>query len=125
MRNSAQKARLYHADAPASSAPSTFIAAEQRLRFGHAFHGTSKASEGFTQDDLRRYAPEFGTAFPLHYLAVANEHFASHSAGHGPLPIDPEVMAFAAPCCATASIGCCPATRGKLGTCCSNPPSAH
>ncbi len=97
MRNSAQKARLYHADAPASSAPSTFIAAEQRLRFGHAFHGTSKASEGFTQDDLRRYAPEFGTAFPLHYLAVANEHFASHSAGHGPLPIDPEVMAFAAP----------------------------
>jgi siderophore synthetase component len=96
MRNGVEKARLYHDKAP-PPAPSTFIAAEQRLRFGHVFHGTSKASEGFSHDDLHRYAPELGAAFPLHYLAVANEYFEAHTTDGHPLPIDPEVIAFAAP----------------------------
>ncbi len=97
MQNGVQKARLYHGNAPRLPAPSTFIAAEQRLRFGHVFHGTSKAAEGFAHDDLKRYAPELGASFALHYLAVSNEYFEAHHIDGEPLPIDPEVMALAAP----------------------------
>jgi siderophore synthetase component len=51
-------------------APNPFLAAEHSLRFGHPFHPAPKASVGFTSADLDRYAPEVGSSFPLHWLAV-------------------------------------------------------
>lgn len=53
--------------------PSAFLAAEQRILFGHPFHPTPKSSEGFTPSDLEQYAPELGATFPLHYLAASPE----------------------------------------------------
>ena len=51
-------------------APNPFLAAEQSVRFGHPFHPAAKASIGFTDRDLDEYAPELGSSFPLHWLAV-------------------------------------------------------
>ncbi|WP_432262738.1 IucA/IucC family protein [Cupriavidus sp. TMH.W2] len=96
MKNGVQKVRLYHREAPEPQAPSRFIAAEQGLRFGHIFHATSKASEGFCDDELKRYAPELGAAFQLHYFAVASEMLESGAIDGQPLPIDPAVMEAAA-----------------------------
>lgn len=36
----------------------------------HPFYPTARAKVGFAVDDLRRYAPEFGPAFELRWLAV-------------------------------------------------------
>ncbi|MFD2171870.1 IucA/IucC family protein [Tumebacillus lipolyticus] len=44
--------------------------AESRLMFGHPFHPTPKSSEGFSADDLVRYAPELGATFVLRYFAA-------------------------------------------------------
>lgn len=96
MKNGVQKVRLYHREAPARQAPSRFIAAEQGLRFGHIFHATSKASEGFSHDALQRYAPELGAAFQLHYFAVASDQLESSAIDGQPLPIDPAAMEAAA-----------------------------
>lgn len=43
---------------------------EQRLLFGHPFHPTPKSSEGFTNEDLQKYAPELQASFPLHFFAI-------------------------------------------------------
>ncbi|SEN05376.1 IucA/IucC family protein [Lihuaxuella thermophila] len=43
---------------------------EQRLLLGHPFHPTPKSSEGFTNEDLQKYAPELQAAFPLHFFAI-------------------------------------------------------
>ncbi|NKE73556.1 IucA/IucC family protein [Candidatus Manganitrophus noduliformans] len=53
-----------------------FQEAEQSLVSGHPFHPTPKSSEGFSAEDLARYAPEMGAAFPLHYFAIAPERAA-------------------------------------------------
>ena len=50
-----------------------FCAAEQSLIYGHPFHPTPKSSEGFSPDDLERYAPELGASFVLHYFAASPE----------------------------------------------------
>lgn len=50
-----------------------FSAAEQSLVYGHPFHPSPKSSEGFSPDDLERYAPELGASFVLHYFAAAPE----------------------------------------------------
>ncbi|WP_079913223.1 IucA/IucC family siderophore biosynthesis protein [Paenibacillus sp. 32352] len=50
-----------------------YIRSEQALLYGHPFHPTPKSSEGFSDEDLTAYAPELGSAFPLHYFAVASE----------------------------------------------------
>jgi L-2,3-diaminopropanoate---citrate ligase len=46
--------------------------AEQSLLFGHPFHPMPKSSEGFSPDDLDRYAPELGASFSLHYFALSH-----------------------------------------------------
>jgi siderophore synthetase component len=78
--NSIDKAALYvgrrlgmGSEALDPEAPGAFLAAEQRVLLGHPFHPTPKSSEGFTAEDLERYAPELGASFPLHYLAVRPE----------------------------------------------------
>ncbi|MDF2680842.1 MAG: siderophore synthetase [Brevibacillus sp.] len=50
-----------------------FITAEQSLVFGHPFHPTPKSSQGFSEQDMARYAPEMGASFALHYFACAPE----------------------------------------------------
>ncbi|USB31594.1 IucA/IucC family protein [Paenibacillus sp. YPG26] len=51
------------------------LRSEQSLLFGHPFHPTPKSSEGFTEDDLRRYAPEMHASFQLTWFAVHPELF--------------------------------------------------
>ena len=94
MRNSVDKARRYHRYQPIGGR-SPFLAAEQGLRFGHIFHVTSKASEGFSEEDMQRYAPELGASFRLHYFAVVTSLLDARAVDGGVLPIDPEAAHFA------------------------------
>ncbi|MFT0137354.1 IucA/IucC family protein [Alcanivoracaceae bacterium MT1] len=48
-----------------------YLRSEQALTFGHAFHPTPKSREGIKLDAIRRYSPELGASFPLHYFALA------------------------------------------------------
>ncbi|MGZ0049426.1 IucA/IucC family protein [Brevibacillus gelatini] len=50
-----------------------FYAAEQAMVYGHPFHPTPKSSQGFTAQDMVKYAPELGASFVLHYFACAPE----------------------------------------------------
>lgn len=96
MRNSVDNVRRFHLRQPAGDTRSPFVAAEQGLRFGHIFHVTSKASEGFGEDDMQRYAPELGASFRLHYFAVAAGLLDARTVSKEVLPIDPEAAHFAA-----------------------------
>ena len=69
-------------------APDPFLAAEQGLLLGHPFHPAAKASEGFDDEDLERYAPEMRASFPLHWLAAAPHLVAEERLDDGP-PLDP------------------------------------
>ncbi len=75
--NSAQMMQTFVANAPTSmewgEGDRGYIASEQALTFGHAFHPTPKSREGFSPEETRRYSPEVGAAFQLEYLAVRNE----------------------------------------------------
>ncbi|PJE53604.1 IucA/IucC family protein [Marinomonas sp. BSi20584] len=59
-----------------------FITSEQGMLLGHPFHVTSKANIGFSEDDIRRYSPELGASFKLHYFAVAPELLQTYASGH-------------------------------------------
>lgn len=94
MRNSVDKVRRFHRH-QGVQARSPFVAAEQGLRFGHIFHVTSKAMEGFSEADMQRYSPELGTSFRLHYFAVAAGVLDVRAVNGELLPIDPEAARFA------------------------------
>lgn len=94
MRNSVDKVRRFHRHQTVA-ARSPFVAAEQGLRFGHIFHVTSKASEGFSEEDMQRYSPELGTSFRLHYFAVATSVLDARAVNGELLPIDPDAARFA------------------------------
>ena len=49
---------------------SSFQSAEQGMLYGHPFHVTSKANLGFSKEDMKKYSPELGATFQLHYFAV-------------------------------------------------------
>ncbi|GLY14029.1 iron transporter [Kineosporia sp. NBRC 101677] len=49
-----------------------YLELEQSLLSGHRFHPAPKARSG-REDEVRRYAPELGARFQLHYLAVRTE----------------------------------------------------
>ncbi|TVT79602.1 IucA/IucC family protein [Acinetobacter colistiniresistens] len=53
-----------------SNAGTCFQSTEQGMLYGHPFHVTSKANLGFSKEDMKKYSPELGTAFQLHYFAV-------------------------------------------------------
>lgn len=63
------------------SGTSAFIASEQALSFGHAFHPTPKSRDGFSEADLQRYSPELGAAFPLAYFAVRADDLLQDALG--------------------------------------------
>lgn len=56
-----------------------FIESEQSLVFGHPFHPAPKSRQGISHDDMRRYSPETGARFPLHYFAVRREFLLQQS----------------------------------------------
>lgn len=95
MRNSLDQVRYFHRQGTGPSRM-PFLAAEQGLRFGHIFHVTSKASEGFSEQDLQCYAPELGASFRLHYFAVAAGLLDTRTVHEKSLPIDPEAARSAA-----------------------------
>jgi siderophore synthetase component len=69
--------------APSGDAHALTRHAEQSLLRGHPFHPTPKSAEGFDGDDLRRYAPELGASFHLHYFAVAARLVSEHRVAPG------------------------------------------
>ncbi|CAM5315106.1 L-2,3-diaminopropanoate--citrate ligase [Thauera mechernichensis] len=89
MRNSLDHVRRFHQPAPEAPRP-PFVAAEQALRFGHIFHVTSKAFEGFGEQDLQSYAPELGASFRLHYFAVTANLIEAQTANGDVPPLDQE-----------------------------------
>ncbi|WP_371668737.1 IucA/IucC family siderophore biosynthesis protein [Streptomyces sp. NBC_00289] len=60
--------------------PDLFLSAEQALVLGHPLHPTPKSREGLTESEARRYSPELGGSFVLHWLAVAPAVLATDSA---------------------------------------------
>ena len=94
MRNSIAKVGRFHRD-PVDTPRPGYVASEQGLRFGHVFHVTSKAADGFDDDDLRAYAPELGAAFQLHYFAVRSDLMDMRALDRKAVPIDPAAMHFA------------------------------
>src|SRR6266545_6854272 len=67
--SAANIARFLVAGTPAVAEPATpFIAAEQSLAFGHPLHPTAKSRPQMRRDDVARYSPELGAAFPLHWF---------------------------------------------------------
>ncbi|WP_186156536.1 IucA/IucC family protein [Burkholderia gladioli] len=95
MHNSVERVRYYHTQR-SDRETSVFVRAEQSLRFGHVFHVTSKASEGFAEVDMQAFAPELGASFRLHYFAVATTWLDTRSINDTRPPIDPEAMHAAA-----------------------------
>ncbi|MBT9568946.1 MAG: iron transporter [Thiobacillus sp.] len=65
---------------PFSAMPlQAFIESEQSLVFGHPFHPAPKSRQGLDSDERRRYSPEMGARFALHYFAVRREHLVQQS----------------------------------------------
>lgn len=56
-----------------------YIASEQSLVYGHPFHPAPKSRQGVVHEDMLRYSPELGAAFPLHYFAVRREFLLQQS----------------------------------------------
>lgn len=56
-----------------------YIASEQSLVYGHPFHPAPKSRQGVAYEDMLRYSPELGAAFPLHYFAVRREFLLQQS----------------------------------------------
>lgn len=57
----------------------SFSDAEQALLVGHAFHPAPKSHEPFNASEARRYLPDFGSDFPLHWLSVDCQYIAGES----------------------------------------------
>lgn len=52
-----------------------YLSSEQSLLYGHPFHPFPKNTEGFTENEVRKYCPELRTSFQLCYLAVREDIF--------------------------------------------------
>lgn len=66
--------------------PLTFIEAEQALFSGHSVHPCPKDRGNMDDRDARRYAPEFGSHFPLAWYSVSPENlFARDTGGLSPV----------------------------------------
>ena len=62
-----------------ADALAAYIASEQSLVYGHPFHPAPKSRQGVAHEDMLRYSPELGAAFPLHYFAVRREFLLQQS----------------------------------------------
>ncbi|WP_457971037.1 IucA/IucC family protein [Acinetobacter calcoaceticus] len=71
--NSIENTKFFLENRPSQSATkalSGFQATEQGMLYGHPFHVTSKANLGFSKEDMKKYSPELGASFQLHYFAI-------------------------------------------------------
>lgn len=62
------------------AAPTPFLRAEQSLAAGHPLHPAAKSRQPMTPDEVGRYAPELGAAFPLHWFRADRSVVAQDSA---------------------------------------------
>lgn len=56
----------------------SYLQAEQMLVFGHPSHPYPKLREGFNEQDLELYSPEFAGSFNLQWLAVQEDAIRIH-----------------------------------------------
>ncbi|MBD0383536.1 IucA/IucC family protein [Paenibacillus sedimenti] len=70
---------------PTSGADCPYLRSEQSLLFGHPFHPTPKSSEGLTEQDLVRFAPELHASYRLDYWLVHPELFDEEWIGESPM----------------------------------------
>ena len=83
MADSARNAAVFLAAAghPGAGAGATpFLRAEQSLAAGHPLHPAAKSRQPMTPAEVRRYAPELGAAFPLHWFRADRSVVAEDSA---------------------------------------------
>jgi len=73
--------------------PLNFVEAEQALLVGHAFHPAPKSHQPLTEQQARRYLPEYAAAFPLRWFAVDKRNLAGDSLG---LTLQQRLYRFAA-----------------------------
>ncbi|WP_320197012.1 IucA/IucC family protein (plasmid) [Agrobacterium rosae] len=60
----------------------SFIEAEQGLIAGHGIHPCPKSRDGMTEEEGKRYSPEFAASFLLRWFAVTRDiYHAGHSNG--------------------------------------------
>jgi N2-citryl-N6-acetyl-N6-hydroxylysine synthase len=59
-----------------------FQQAEQGLLIGHSFHPAPKSREQFTDEDAKKYSPEQGGKFQLHWLVAHQSIILSDSSGN-------------------------------------------
>lgn len=52
-----------------------YITSEQSLLYGHPFHPFPKNTQGFAEDEVKKFCPELRTSFQLCYLAVRKDMF--------------------------------------------------
>jgi siderophore synthetase component len=86
--SAANVARFLAADAAPGAQPqpaTPFIAAEQSLAFGHPLHPAAKSRPQLHFEEVARYAPELGAAFPLHWFRADRSIVAEDSALAGDL----------------------------------------
>jgi siderophore synthetase component len=69
-----------HPDPGPGAAATPFLRAEQSLTAGHPLHPAAKSRQPMTPDEVRRYAPELGAAFPLHWFRADRSIVAEDSA---------------------------------------------
>jgi siderophore synthetase component len=67
------------AEGPAAATTTRFLRAEQSLALGHPLHPTPKSRQPMTPDEVRRYAPELGAAFRLHWFRADRSIVAEDS----------------------------------------------
>ncbi|OMH33819.1 IucA/IucC family siderophore biosynthesis protein [Motiliproteus sp. MSK22-1] len=97
MRNSHQRIRHYlsHTQNQSDlshtqnqSSTDVFRRSEQGLLFGHPFHVTSKACDGFDNQDIGNYAPEQSADYQLSYFAVAPDIIWQEKSRLQPIKVD-------------------------------------
>jgi hypothetical protein len=77
--SAANVATFLAADRPGAGA-TPFLRAEQSLAAGHPLHPAAKSRQPMTPEEVRRYAPELGAAFPLRWFRADRSVVASDSA---------------------------------------------
>lgn len=73
MRSISRLLRETADERPFAESDPDFIEAEKALRFGHAVHPFPRSRDEFTDEDNRRFGPEYGNAFALRWWAVEPE----------------------------------------------------
>ena len=78
--DSARNAATFLAGPGPGAGATPFLRAEQSLAAGHPLHPAAKGRQPMTPDEVRRYAPELGAAFPLHWFRADRSIVAEDSA---------------------------------------------